>query len=48
VRHLSALVLALRRVATPIDAEWLVAELIDALHSDALVEGSAFSVMSHK
>jgi hypothetical protein len=44
VRHLSALVLAFRRVATPIDAEWLLTELIDALHSDALVEGSAFTV----
>jgi hypothetical protein len=44
VRHLSALVLAFRQVATPTDAEWLVPDLIDALHSDASIEGSAFPV----
>jgi HEAT repeat protein len=44
VRHLSALVLAFRHLPAPTEAEWLVPDLIDALRSDALIEGSAFSV----
>lgn len=44
VRHLTALVLAFRQVATPTNAEWLVPELIDGLRSDALIEGSTFPV----
>jgi hypothetical protein len=44
IRNLSALVLGFRQIATSSDAKWLVPDLIDALRSEALIEGSDFPV----